>query len=220
VEDIFGNIFGNIKRIKIFEKLLIGKYKSGFFFKDLENNDEHSTLGIYKGIIDVHKTKEGSEKKYESIDKYDIGKTLRKIVSDPESFLKGFTEFADNMKEVTFEEKEYAEYKITSFKTQEEFLSLLQRKNKDVIIPIESAKEFFPFKNTIPWNESKGKIKDGALVLNKDGIPIGFLLKIQEKILFQSISVMENPFVSRLISMMTNPEKFEPEEKHDSQGKN
>src|SRR5713226_7656695 len=96
---------------------------------------------------------------------------------------------------------------------------VVKKKKNDIIIPIELIEEFFPFKDTIPWNDAKGKVKENALVLNKDGIPVGYLFNKQETTLFFSINIMENPFVSKLISMMTTPEKADPENHYDTQGK-
>lgn len=200
------DVFKNIKRIKLLGKLFLGFSNNKIIFKDFDKSNEHVTM-LFKpnGILDTHRTKEGSEKEYESLGIFDLGKTVQKIVSDPMILVNGLTEFAD--------------YKIANFKTQEELASIVKREKKDIIIPVESLGEFFPFKDTILWKDAKDKIKDNALVLNKDGIPVGYLLKIQEKIVLISVNIMENPFVSKLLSMMINPEKFEPEKQHDTQGK-
>ena len=214
------DIFENIKRIKMLGKLFLGFSNNKIVLKDFDKPNEHVTM-LFKsnGIMDIHKTKEGSEKEYESLGIFDLGKTVQKIVSDPMILVNGFTEFMKSAREVTFEEPEFADYKIANFKTKEEFSSIVKRKKKDIIIPIESLGEFFPYKDTILWKDAKGKIRDNALVLNNDGIPIGYLFRIQEKILLISVNVMENPLVSKLLSMMATPEKFEPEKQHDTQGK-
>ena len=59
------NSFGNIKRIKIFDKLFVSISNNKFIMKDFGTPDEHQTI-VFRdnGIIDVHKTKEGPNKKY------------------------------------------------------------------------------------------------------------------------------------------------------------
>ncbi len=213
------HIFDNIKRIKMLGKLFLAFSNNKIVIKDFDKPNEHVTM-LFKsnGIIDIHKTKEGSEKEkeYESLGVFDLIKSVQKIVSDPTILENGVTEFAKSAREVTFEETEFEDHNIYNFKTSEEFLSIAKRKKKDITIPIEAIDEIFPFKDTIPWNDAREKIRDNALVLNKEGIPIGFLLKVKEKYLLFSINIMENPFVSKLISMMTNLEKFEPKKPDDT----
>jgi hypothetical protein len=213
------DILADIKRIKLLGKIFLGLSNNKLILKDFENPDEHITI-LFKqnGIIDIHKTKEGSQKEYESIGIFDLVKTVQKILSDPTDFMNGIKAFAEGGKEITFEEPEFSDYSIVNSKSKEEFLSLFEKKKKDFVIPAESAGEFFPFKNTIPWHDAKDKVKETAFVLNKDGIMIGHLLKVHDKIFFFSIDVMQNQFVSKFISLMTSPEKADQGEQFDSKG--
>ena len=78
------SIFDNIKRLKAFEKIFLGFSNNKFILKDLDNPDEHFTM-LFKnnGILDIHRTKEGSEKEYESLGKFDLVKTALKIILCP-----------------------------------------------------------------------------------------------------------------------------------------
>ena len=214
------DVIEKIKRIKILGKLLLGIGTNKIILKDFDKPNEHLTI-LFKPnfIMDVHKTKEGSEKEYESLGMFDLKKSIQKIVSDPSMLESGFTEFVKSAREINFEEPEFADNRIFNPKTLEELLTIVKKKRKDYIIPAESAEEFFPFKDTIPWKEAKGKVKEYAFVLNKEGFPVGVLIKIQTKMMLISINIMENPLVSKLLSIMTTPEKFEPEEHHDNHGK-
>ena len=79
------------------------------------------------GILDIHRTKEGSEKEYESLGKFDLIKTVLNIVSNPKEFENTIMDLIHSIKEVNFEESEYADYKIASLKTKEELASIAKK---------------------------------------------------------------------------------------------
>ena len=206
------DIFENIKKIKAFDKIFLGFSNNKFILKDLDKSDEHQTMVFREnGILDLHKTTEGSEKKYESLGKFDLIKTVQKIITDPTILEKAVMEMVQNMKEVTFEELEYADYKISNIKTKEELSVIAKREKNNVIIPVESLAEFNMFDGLIPWNSAKGKINENAMVFDKNNMPVGQLFKKENRVFFLHLNIMENPFVSTLISLMTNPEKSDSE---------
>jgi len=205
-----GDIFDNIKRIKAFERIFLGFSNNKFIIKDLDKPEEHQTM-VFRdnGIIDIHKTTEGSEKKYESLGKFDLAKTMQKILEDPTIFVKVAEEMAKSMKEINFNEPEYADYKIYNIKTKEELSHIAQRKKDDVIIPVESLAEFNFFEGAISWRDAKNKINENALVLDKNNSPIAYLFKKENSVFMMPINIIENQFVSDLISLMNNLEKLD-----------
>ena len=204
------DIFDNIKKLKAFEKIFLGFSNNKFILKDLDNPAEHFTM-LFKsnGILDIHRTKEGSEKEYESLGKFDIFKTVLKIVSNPKEFENTLMDLFHSIKEVNFEESEYVDYKIASLKTKEELASIAKKEKKSIVIPKESIGEFDMSELLIPWKDAKNIIKDNAVVYDKNNAPIGYLFKKEEKFYYISINILEKSSLANFIFQMTNPEKLD-----------
>jgi len=203
------DILDGIKRIKAFEKLFVGLGNDKFIIKDLEKPDEHTTLAFRKnGILDVHKTKEGSEKEYESLGKFDLIKAVKDILADPKSFENALMDFVKGLKEVHFDEPEFEHFTVAIMKSKEELAKLAKKEKKNLSFPIETIADF-DFRNSIiPWKEAKNKMNEYALVFDKT-LPVGYVWKVNGKFFYMSIDVMANSSVSRLITKMTNPEKLQ-----------
>jgi hypothetical protein len=204
------DIFDNIKKLKAFEKIFLGFSNNKFILKDLDNPAEHFTM-LFKsnGILDVHRTKEGSEKEYESLGKFDMIKTALKIVSNPKEFENALMDLVHSIKEVNFEESEYADYKIASLKTKEELASIAKKEKRSIVIPKESIGEFDMSELLIPWKDAKNIIKDNAVVYDKNNAPIGYLFKKEEKFYYISINILEKSSLANFIFQMINPEKLD-----------
>ena len=204
------DIFDDIKKLKAFEKIFLGFSNNKFILKDLDNPAEHFTM-LFKnnGILDIHRTKEGSEKEYESLGKFDLVKTALKIISNPKEFENALMDVFHSIKEINFEESEYADYKIASLKTKEELASIAKKEKKSIVIPKESVEEFDMSKLLIPWNNAKTIIKDNAMVYDKNNAPVGYLFRKEEKFYYVSIDILQKSSIANLIFQMTNPEKLD-----------
>ncbi len=210
------DIFENIKRIKIFEKILIAFSNNKIVLKDLEKPDEHQTLKFRDdGIIDSHSTKEGARKEYQSQAKINLIDAVKELVTNPEILENGLKEMVNSLKPVNFDEKEYSHLKIVPVKTEEEFRSIAERKNRDVIIPIEKITEFDVNSLLIPWNEAKGKIHGHGMVFDKES-PIGFLQEINGSFFYMSLDNIHNSSIAKLIEKMTGQDQIDAQRKEKS----
>jgi len=200
--------FENPKKIKAFDKLWLGFSNNKFIIKDLEEPNQHHTM-LFKnnGIVDVHKTKEGTKKEYESVAKFDLVKTALNILTNPKEMKDAFMQFLQTMKEVNFEEPEYEHLTIANMKTKEELADIVKKEKKGLVIPIESLQEFQLGKSAIPWKEAKGKIKDNALVFDKEK-PAGYIFKKGVKYFYLPVADLMDTPVIQFFNKMMNPEKI------------
>ena len=201
------DIFENAKKIKAFKKLFLAIGNKKFIIKDLEKPDEHHTiLFTDDGMVDIHKTVEGSDKKYESLGKFDMLKTVKEIVAKPEIMSNALEELVKGLKEVNFDESEFSHLSVGIMPSKEELSKLATRKKNKVEIPLEAAKEFDFRRLVIPWNKAKNKVKDSSVVYDKDN-PVGFIFTIQGKSFYMSVDAFNNSAISKLMHRMTHPEK-------------
>ena len=206
------DIFDNVKRLKVFEKILVAFGKNKIIFKDLEKPDEHQTVKITSdGIFDVHYTKEGKQKKYKPRVKINLISEAMDLLSKPEELEKGFKALVDGLKVVNFDEDEYAHLTI-AIKSKEEIANIIQRKNKDVTIPLEALKDFQLQKLAMPWKSAKGKIGKGGIVFDKDA-PVGFVQEISGKYCYFTIDLMKNSSLANLIKKMSGQKYFDAKRK-------
>ena len=203
------DILDGIKRIKAFEKLFVGLGDDKFILKDLEKPDEHITMAFRKnGILDVHKTKEGSKKEYESLGKFDLIKTAKDILADPKGFENALMDFVKGLKEVHFDEPEFEHFTVAIMKSKEELTKLAKKEKKNLSFPIETIADFDIQSSIIPWKQAKNKMKESALVFDKT-LPVGYVWKVNGKFFYMSIDAITNSSISRLITKMTNPKKLQ-----------
>ena len=209
--------FDDSKRFKAFDKLFLWLGENKITLKDLDNPEEHFTM-LFKpdGILDVHKTKEGSKKGYESLGKFDLLGLAKELVKNPQIFVNALTDLVDSFQKINFDEDEYAHLLVTNMKTKEEFYKIFKKEKRKVVIPKESLDEFQIGKSTFPWKEAKNKIKNNALVFDKD-MPIGYIFKKEKEFFYVPINVMEKSNLAELVSKMTNPVKIDEDKEHKNQ---
>ena len=93
----------------MFGKLFVAFTNNKIVLKDLDKPDEHQTIKFTKdGFMDLHYTKEGSEKKYESQAKVNLMDVVKGIIENPSIIENAVQEFLKAMKKVTFDEKEFS----------------------------------------------------------------------------------------------------------------
>lgn len=209
--------FDDVKRLKAFEKLFVWLGENKITIKDLDNPEEHFTM-LFKsdGILDVHKTKEGTEKGYESLGKFDLLGLAKELVKNPQIFVNAVTDLVGSIQKINFDEDEYAHLLVANMKTKEEFYKIFKKEKRKAVIPKEALDEFQIGKSTFLWKEAKNKIKDNALVFDKD-IPIGYIFKKEKEFFYVPINVMEKSNLAELVSKMTNPEKIDKDKEHKNQ---
>lgn len=202
--------FDDVKRFKAFEKIFLWLGENKITIKDLDIPEEHITM-LFKsdGILDVHKTKEGpeNEKEYESLGKFDLLGLAKELVKNPQIFVNAVTDLVDSIQKINFDEDEYAHLLVANMKTKEELYKILKKEKRKAVIPKESIDEFQIGKSTFPWKEAKNKIKENALVFDKE-IPIGYIFKKEKEFFYVPINVMEKSNLAELISKMTNLKKI------------
>ncbi len=164
--------------------------------KDLKNPKEHQTISFLpNGIVDLHKTKEGSKKEYESLGKYDLLKMVAKLASNPDDLAQSMMQTIQAMKEVDFSESEYEHLSVMPIMTSEEILPLVKFNKKRVDVPIESLNNLNFLENHIPWKKARDKIKDNAIVLNGDS-SAGYIFRKDDKFFYLLINdIMKIPLV-------------------------
>lgn len=188
--------FSNMKKFKIFDELFLAIANGKMVIKDLKNPKEHQTISFLpNGIIDVHKTKEGSKKEYESLGKYDLLKMVAKLASNPDDLAQSMMQTIQAMKEVDFSESEYEHLSVMPIMTREEILPLVKFNKKRVDVPVESLNNLNFLENRIPWKEARNKIKDNAIVLNGDS-SAGYIFRKDDKFFYLLINdIMKIPLV-------------------------
>lgn len=198
--------FDEEKRFKLFDQafLWLGENKMTLGDKD---SGEHITMLVNKeGILDVHRTIEGSEKKYEPLLKLDLNQLGETLQNNP-NIIQNFTQDLFNkLKLVTFTEPEFAECHILLVRNKEEMADLVKKVKRNVILDENTINEA----DFIPWPEAKDKIKEKALVLDKNNSSIGYLFKAGENVFFMDGDSMMNSYFQNLIMNMAtfyNPTK-------------
>lgn len=188
--------FSDIKKFKIFDELFLVIANGKMVIKDLKNPEEHQTISFLpNGIVDVHKTKEGSKKEYESLGKYDLLKMVAKLASNPDDLAQSMMQTIQAIKEVDFSESEYEHLSVMPIMTSEEILPLVKFNKKRVDVPVESLNNLNFLENRIPWKEARDKIKDNAIVLNGDS-SAGYIFRKNDKFLYLPIDdIMKTPLV-------------------------
>ncbi len=188
--------FADIKKFKIFDELFLAIANGKMVIKDLKNPKEHQTISfVPNGILDVHKTKEGKEKEYESLAKFDLLKMVTKLASNPMDLIQPMIQTLQDMKEVDFGESEYEHLSVIPMMTSEEILPLVKLNKKRVDVPVESLNNLNFLENRIPWREAGDKIKDNAIVLNGDSTT-GYIFKKDNKFFYlPTDDIMKIPLV-------------------------
>jgi len=188
--------FADMKKFKIFNELFLAIANGKIVIKDLKNPEEHQTISFLpNGILDVHKTKEGPKKEYESLGKFDLLKMAAKLASNPMDLIQPMIQTIQATKEVDFNESEYEHLSVMPIMTTEEILPLVKINKKRVEIPVESLNNLNSLENRISWKEARDKIKENAIVLDGDSTT-GYIFKKDDKFLYLPIGdIMKIPLV-------------------------
>lgn len=188
------------KRFKLFEQAFMWIGENKITLGDTDS-DEHFTMLVNKdGILDIHKTIEGSTKKYEPLLKLDL-KQLGEALQNNPDIIKNFSqEILNKVKLVTFTEPEFADCKVVLVRNNEEIANLVKKVKRNVVFDENTINEA----DFIPWFEAKDKIKEKALVLDKNDSSIGYLIREGERIFFMDGDFMvESYFKNLIINMAT-----------------
>lgn len=164
-----------IKKIKIFDRLVLWGSRNKFHVKDLDRPHEHGTMSFLKdGKIDIHRKNEKNNT-YQPEGILDLKKFISTFGKNPPSYLAPLLEMANQMKPVNFTEKEFSNLSIGLFPD----LSSLSISNKKSIleIPPEAISKFVNIKK-IPWLECKNKDFRGGIVYRSDDM-VGFIQKTE-----------------------------------------
>ncbi|MCV0431482.1 hypothetical protein [Nitrosopumilus sp.] len=197
------DIFENVKRIKVFGEFLSIISNNKMVFKDMNKPDQHHTMKFGEdGILDIHTTKEGSEKSYQSNGKVDLIKVVKEMVENPQFLADAMQEFVNALKPVTFEEKEYSHLKVAPSMTKEKLSELAERKKRDMIFSPDKINEFQMGKNQFSWNDTKGKIVDQGFVFDSEEM-VGVIMMIEGRPFYMSMEIMQHNSITKLIEKMT-----------------
>ena len=192
------DIIDDAKRLRLFDKVFLWLGENKLTLGELGAGEHFTMLVNKEGILDIHNTIDGSEKKYESVLKLNLKQLAEQLENNPD-IIQNFTqEIMNNVKQVTFAEPEFAECKIVNVKNKEEMANLARKEKRTVILDENAVNEA----EFIPWFEAKGKVKEKALVLDKTGSSIGYLIREGDRIFFMNGDFMINSFFSKLIMDM------------------
>jgi len=171
----------DIKRIKVFEKLFVWLGKDKITLKDLEDSTQHLTMLVNnEGIFDIHKTKEGSAKEYESLAKVDFKKILGNN-KDPDEVQKKFLEdIMPQIIPISFDEQEFSDCVVFLRDSIGDFLKDGVKEKRTLVYSTENINESEFSKLFIPWNQAKGKVKGQAFVM-KDGETMGLIFEVNDE---------------------------------------
>ena len=143
---------GKIKRIKLFDKLLLAFGRDKIVFKEMDDVT-HLTLRFLKeGILDVHETLEGTEKTHIPLERLD----LKKFAGFKNALIK---EVLHNLEEIDISEPKYKNARVviiekealrermlkaTKIKRKDMIVeeSILEDLMKDLILPIEDLQDY------------------------------------------------------------------------------
>ena len=210
------DIFENLKRLSIFEKLFVAFSNKKIILKDLDKPNEHQTIKFTKdGFIDLHYTKEGSEKKYESQVRVNLIDIVKGIIENPSIIENAVQEFVKAMKKVTLDEDEFAHYNVAPMKTSDEIAEFAKQTKRKVEFPSEKVEEFLSSETIIPWKQANGKIHNYALVYDKDN-PVGVIQEKDGEYFYFSISIIENSSIAKFIRTFSLQDEIDAQRKEKS----
>ena len=175
-----------IKRIKIFNELLFALGKSKIIFKET-SDVRHLTLSFLKeGILDIHETIEGREKKHIPLEKLE----LRKFTGYKETLIK---EIIHNLKEIDITDPKYVDGQVFVIQEkkamQERVQKITKVKRREIVFEenrlVNAMKDLF-----IPVKDLQNcDFKTGFLL--KENEENGLLFRIESKYLFIGFNDLE-----------------------------
>ena len=153
-----------IKKLRIFDELLLAFGRRKMILKRTDDS-KHLTMSFLKeGILDVHETMEGREKKYVPLEKLDLRKFSEAII---ETFER---ELPHILKEIDISDPEYRNIEVFIFPKKEEFEKATEVKRKEIIIDKSKLKDVMKDLIFVP-------VKD----LQKYDFKVAYLLKESEE---------------------------------------
>lgn len=167
---------GDIKKLKLFDKLVIWTSKNKIHIKDLDKPDEHGTILFLKDMIDFHRKTE-STKTYQPIGVLDFKKTILKIAKNPLEFISPLLEMKDLVRVVNFDEDDLEHLQVEIFPDKTTFFSLFNRKGKEYSIPKEKM-EILNRREKCKWKECKDKQFQLGFVFD-DKQTVGFISELE-----------------------------------------
>lgn len=162
----------DIRKLKILDKIVIWTSRNKIHVKDLDNSNEHETIGFLpNGTIDLHRKNEKSNE-YQSQGILDLNKFLSKFTQNPLQMLSPLLQMANNMKAVNFEESELSHLSVAIFP---DISTLVNTKKKKGLfeIPIDHLDTLNNLER-LQWNNCKGKNFQSGIVYNANNM-IGFI---------------------------------------------
>lgn len=192
------DIIDDAKRFRLFDKIFLWLGENKLTLGDIDAEDHFTMLVNRDGILDMHNTIQGSEKKYEPLLKLDLKQLAEQLENNPDIIKNFAEEIMNNVKQVTFTESEFAECKVVNVKNNKEMANLARKEKRTVILDENAINEA----EFIPWFEAKDKVKEKALVLDKTGSSIGYLIRERDRIFFMDGDFMINSYFSKLIMDM------------------
>ena len=117
-----------IKKVRIFRELLLAFGRNKIIFKE-KDDTKHFTLKFLKeGILDIHETIEGKEKKYPRTEKFDLKKLSEILKETLREELPGI------LQEIDISDPKYKRVKAFIFPQREDFKRATQRKKREIRI--------------------------------------------------------------------------------------
>lgn len=204
---------GDVKRIKLLEKIFIWIGENKVMLKDLEDPNEHFTMLFNKaGIFDAHKTKEGIKKEYESLLKVDLAGMLGQILNPDEFEKLVAAEILSQVKKITFDEPEYSKFLVIDTQAGKDLFSYATMEKRKAVLTEESIMKSNFMNAVATWNEAKSKIKNNAIVLTEDGNLAGWLFN-ENDALFVSFEAFKNTTIWKFVNQMADMTKNASEDK-------
>lgn len=175
-----------IRRIKIVDEILLALGRGKIIFKET-SDARHITLSFLKeGILDIHETIEGREKKHIPLEKLE----LRKFAGYKETLIK---EILHNLKEIDITDPKYVDGQVFVIQEkkamQERVQKIMKTKRREIVFEENKLMDvmkdlFIPIKDLQDYD-----FKTGFLL--KEDEEHGLLFRVESKYLFISFNDLE-----------------------------
>ena len=150
-----------IKRIKILGEFLIALGRHKIIFKQPYDKKHYTLNFLQAGILDIHETIEGKEKKYPRTEKFDLKKlseTIKETLRE---------ELPNILKEIDVGDPKYRHIKVFILPEREVFEKATERKRKEIQIKINRLYEqmknnFVPMKDLRDYDFKMAFLLEGG----------------------------------------------------------
>ena len=176
-----------IKKLRIFDELLLAFGRHKMMIKRM-NDVKHLTLNFLKGgILDVHETMEGREKRYTPLEKLDLNKLSEATI---ETFEK---ELLHILKEVDIRDPSYRNIEAVIFPKREAFEKATVVKRKEMMIRKNKLKDVMKHLIFVPMKDLQNCDFKVAYLL-KEGKEFALLYRIKGRFFLIKWSDLESMF--------------------------